>query len=74
MTAIVSGAGERSGGNGFAEGGGGARRQVWRVFAPRGRSPDPAMRVLREPPADVLRALADILRRHVQCVEIRGGF
>ena len=36
--------------------------------------PDPAMRVLRETPADVLRALADILRRHVQCVEIRGGF
>jgi hypothetical protein len=53
---------------------GGAKRHVLQAFVPREHLPDPAMRVLRETPADVLRALADILRRHVQCVEIRGGF
>jgi pyruvate formate lyase activating enzyme len=53
---------------------GGTKRHVLQAFVPREHLPDPAMRVLRETPADVLRALADILRRHVQCVEIRGGF
>ncbi len=52
----------------------GAKLHVLQAFVPRDDLPDPACRAMRETPADVMHPLADILRRYVARVEVRGEF
>ena len=52
----------------------GAKLHVLQAFVPRADLPDPACRAMRETPADVMHPLADILRRYVARVEVRGEF
>lgn len=51
----------------------GARLHVLQAFVPREDLPDPACRHMRETPIELMHPLADILRRYVARVEIRGG-
>jgi pyruvate formate lyase activating enzyme len=52
----------------------GAKLHVLQAFVPRDDLPDPVCRTLPETSSDVMHALADILRRYVERVEIRGEF
>lgn len=52
----------------------GARLHVLQAFVPRDDLPDPACRVMRETPADLMHPLADVLRGYVERVEVRGEF
>jgi len=50
----------------------GARLHVLQAFVPREELPDPACSAMPETSRDTLHGLADVLRPHVQRVEIRG--
>ncbi len=52
----------------------GAKRHVLQAFVPRDDLPDPACRVMAETRSAHLHACADILRKYVEKVEIRGEF
>ena len=52
----------------------GAKLHVLQAFVPRDDLPDPACRAMRETRSEVMHPLADVLRRYVGRVEIRGEF
>lgn len=52
----------------------GAKRHVVQAFVPRDDLPDPVCRSMSETRSEVLRASAEILRRYVAQVEVRGEF
>ena len=52
----------------------GAKLHVLQAFVPRADLPDPCCRKMRETPAEAMHPLADVLRRYVGRVEVRGEF
>lgn len=52
----------------------GAKLHVLQAFVPRDDLPDPVCRAMPETSPEVMHPLADILRRYVERVEIRGEF
>jgi pyruvate formate lyase activating enzyme len=52
----------------------GAKLHVLQAFVPRDDLPDPACRTMRETRSNVMHPLADVLRRYVGRVEVRGEF
>ena len=52
----------------------GAKLHVLQAFVPRDDLPDPCCRKMRETPAEAMHPLADVLRRYVGRVEVRGEF
>jgi len=52
----------------------GAKLHVLQAFVPRAELPDPACRAMPETRAEILHAMADVMRPYVDRVEIRGEF